>query len=68
MVRARLHIICGNCGCNDSFEYHHSEGFIDNEDSIEQQHTAIVCKNCSTIHYLDDNAKNTNKSSKVILE
>jgi len=60
MVMARLHVICGNCGSSDSFEYSHEAQFIDSEDSVEQDYTGLVCRNCSTCHDLNDNAKNMN--------
>lgn len=54
MVRARLHIICGNCGCNDMFKYEINTD-IDDDTNEEYQYVSIVCENCSTIHQLDDN-------------
>lgn len=48
MARARLHIICGNCGCNDEFEYR----IYHDIDEV-----SILCHNCGTIHNLDDNAE-----------
>ena len=57
MVRARLHMICGNCGCNDEFEY---ETFYqpDDDDRLpDSLRVTITCRNCSTIHSLEDNAK-----------
>jgi RNase P subunit RPR2 len=60
MARARLHVICGNCGCNDSFEYKHEEYPADNEELTMRYETTLTCKNCSTIHWLNDNADNKN--------
>lgn len=63
MVMARLHIICGNCGCDskhDNFEYNHSENAPDAEEKTMQYETTITCKNCSTIHWLNENAANKN--------
>ena len=57
MARARLHIICGNCGCNDSFEFKHVEAEFIEEEKINNETTWITCKNCSTIHDLADNAE-----------
>jgi uncharacterized Zn finger protein len=56
MVRARLHIICGNCGCNDEFEYRIVK---DGHDNGETQTPAvyIVCNNCVTLHDLSDTIK-----------
>ena len=63
MVTAKLHIICGNCGSNGDFEYKHDEHTADAEETTIQYETTITCKNCSTIHWLNDNAKNVNKIS-----
>ena len=60
MANAKLHMICGNCGCNDSFEYRHVEVFTGPDDEAQHMVTELVCKNCSTLHFLDSNAKNQN--------
>lgn len=57
MVNAKLHLICGNCGCNDEWEYE-----IDNEgkdiDGVLYPEVRLCCKNCGTIHSLEEvNAK-----------
>ena len=49
MVRARLHIICGNCGCNDMFEYGVDMTGHDFGDRFEYS-VSIKCDNCGTIH------------------
>ena len=54
MARAKLHLICGNCGCNDEWEYS-----IDDyrpEGECHPRDVFITCKNCSTLHTLSDNA------------
>lgn len=58
MVMAKLHIICGNCGCNDMFSF-----IIDpkgRDITIEEEaylpEVFIICGNCSTLHSLTDNA------------
>ena len=56
MVNARLHIICGNCGCNDMFE-HQLIKEIDDDTNEEYFIIDIICNNCSTIHNLDNNSK-----------
>lgn len=61
MVRARLHIICGNCGSDDDFEYVHEEYPADAEEATMQYETVLTCKNCSTMHWLNDKAINKNK-------
>lgn len=55
MVMARLHIICGNCGCNDEFTFKivpdmNDRGF---GEPLEPA-VCITCANCSTVHTLDD--------------
>ena len=52
MVRARLHVICGNCGCSDEFKVIRPSEFEDDELEVY-----ISCKNCSTLHSLSDNAE-----------
>lgn len=53
MARARLHIICGNCGCNDEFVYKIDLKGRDFGDHFKPA-VYIVCNNCSTLHSLDD--------------
>jgi uncharacterized Zn finger protein len=54
MARARLYLICGNCGCNDEWEWEHKI-----EDSMAgiPENVYIWCGNCGTLHSLNDNAK-----------
>lgn len=56
MVMARLHVICGNCGCNDMFEYQIDPKGRDYGDRFEPA-VYLYCGNCATIHDLADNAK-----------
>ena len=61
MVMARLHIICGNCGCNDLFDL---ELERDGDDITYMEpefegSAVMVCNNCATRHNLKDNANNT---------
>lgn len=60
MVMAKLHVICGNCGSDDDFEYKHDEYPENAEETTMQYETTITCKNCSTVHWLNENAKNLN--------
>jgi hypothetical protein len=66
MVMAKLHIICGNCGCNDAFEYDivTDTDWDENNVEYEYQRVSIYCENCSTIHSLEDNAKERKKMKK----
>jgi len=54
MVKAKLHMICGNCGCDHMFKY---EIVIDYDDDkeCEYQRVSVCCENCSTLHSLEDN-------------
>jgi RNase P subunit RPR2 len=60
MAHSKLHIICGNCGQNDQFDYKISTE-VDDVTNEKYQTVYIGCKNCNTIHPLDDNAENKNK-------
>jgi hypothetical protein len=56
MASARLHIICGNCGCNDMLEFKidpEGHDVSQNEPQFEPA-VFISCKNCATIHDLSD--------------
>jgi hypothetical protein len=59
MARARLYLICGNCGCNDEWkwEYEPRDKFIVDEDDFQEEDVWLVCENCSTLHSINDNAK-----------
>lgn len=59
MVNAKLHMICGNCGCNDMFEFEiDPKGHDISDDEIKfEPAIRIKCKNCSTIHDLSNNAE-----------
>lgn len=46
MANSKLHIICGNCGCNDEFTYR-----------ISYDDVFIYCNNCSTLHLLRKTVK-----------
>lgn len=59
MVRARLHVICGNCGVlatNDDVSGLSFEIDLEGHDYGTHQSPAvfIICSNCSTIHDLSD--------------
>lgn len=59
MVMARLHIICGNCGCNDEFGFQIDPLGHDVTDVDVKFDPAvwISCNNCSTIHDLSETIK-----------
>lgn len=61
MVCARLHIICGNCGCNDMWKWKHiPEVTVSDKDIVQvvtEETVFIYCGNCSTIHDLNNNAR-----------
>lgn len=56
MANSRLHIICGNCGCNDEFKFKiEPEGHDISSDKPEFEPAVfIVCQNCATLHDLSD--------------
>jgi uncharacterized Zn finger protein len=56
MAHARLHMICGNCGCNNDFEHRVKEELNDITDEM-QTTVYIFCRNCSTLHNLENNSK-----------
>ena len=56
MAHARLHMICGNCGCNDDFEHEVKERLNDVTEEMETE-IIIWCRNCSTLHNLRDNSE-----------
>lgn len=61
MVMAKLHMICGNCGCNDNWIWHYvPQENYDESGSLEVNQVEdvfLICKNCSTLHCLNDTAK-----------
>ncbi len=57
MVMARLHVICGNCGCNDLFEMRITRNGDDLDGENFEDSATFKCKNCITIHDLKDNAE-----------
>jgi len=65
MAHANLHIICGNCGCNDDFTYSASleTDWDENDKEFQYMKVNISCKNCSTLHSLKDNATEENEES-----
>jgi hypothetical protein len=56
---ARLHIICGNCGCNDmwTWKYDPTGHDVSDEETKFEPSLHLTCGNCSTLHDLDDNAQ-----------
>lgn len=54
MARARLHIICGNCGCNDMLRFKiEPEGHdMSDEEVTFEPAVFITCENCGTLHDL----------------
>ena len=56
MANAKLHIICGNCGQNDMFDFKVSIELNDVTNKKEDR-VYICCNNCHTLHDLEDNAE-----------
>jgi hypothetical protein len=57
MVCARLHVICGNCGCSDDFSYKLELAQDNGPDDWGDDDVWVSCNNCATIHTLSDNAR-----------
>lgn len=57
MARARLHLICGNCGCNDEWEWEYVPEEVYEGEIMADENVSLSCRNCITIHSLNDNAK-----------
>ena len=66
MARARLHLICGNCGCNDLWKYKIDPEGRDVDGELFPS-VSLVCGNCATLHDLADHAENGNPSQKLCL-
>jgi len=64
MARARLHLICGNCGCNDEWKWSHVSEENEAGDVMQEEDVFLTCENCSTLHSINDNATIENKDSK----
>lgn len=56
MAHARLHLICGNCGCPDMWKFQIDLEGQDFGDRCEPD-VFIKCGNCATLHSLADNAE-----------
>lgn len=56
MVRARIHIICGNCGCGDMWEFQIVRDGIDLDGENFKDAAWLKCGNCATLHTLENKA------------
>lgn len=72
MARARIHIICGNCGCNDEWTWQIKKDGVDLDGENFEDDVYLICGNCATIHLLWDimpkegfNPKNHTKNTKL---
>lgn len=56
MARAKLHVICGNCGCNDMFSFVIDPKGHDVSTDVPAFDPAVLirCGNCSTVHDLSN--------------
>lgn len=69
MAHARLHVICGNCGCNDQFDFEIDPAGHDITIITPAFAPAVYirCRNCSTLHDLaetmPERTKQTAKSA-----
>jgi uncharacterized Zn finger protein len=57
MARARLHLICGNCGCNDEWKWEYIPEYLVKGELMQAEDVYLKCENCSTLHSINDNAK-----------
>ena len=57
MVMAKLHLICGNCGCNDDWKWNYVPEEKDGNEIINEEDVYIKCGNCATLHSISSNAK-----------
>ena len=57
MANAKLHLICGNCGCNDMWKWRYEPEALDNGDGTFTPDVFLTCDNCATLHGLSDNAQ-----------
>lgn len=55
MARARLHLICGNCGCGEMWSYRIDPKGND-INGVLFPVVYLSCRNCATLHNLSDNA------------
>ena len=65
MARARLHLICGNCGCNDMWTYYINPQGNDFDGELSPA-VFLSCGNCATLHNLDINARETDSKGNPI--
>lgn len=68
MVMARLHMICGNCGCNDEWKWEHVPEETDGGEVMTDETVYISCGNCATLHNLSDNAKHKQPNPRYTAE
>lgn len=57
MAIASLHIICGNCGCNDLFKFSidpEGHDITQKDEPLFKPAVFIICGNCTTLHDLSD--------------
>ena len=57
MACARLHVICGNCGCNDMWSWEHVKEESEDGEVLNPESVWLWCGNCSTLHDINENAK-----------
>lgn len=54
MAKSRIHVICGNCGCNDMWTWKIVKNGIDLDGENFEDDVYLICGNCATIHSLWD--------------
>ena len=63
MVRARLHLICGNCGNSEGFKHE-----IKKDEELGHLSVSIKCPDCATIHWLDEYSDYQNDEQSDIIK
>lgn len=53
IANPRIHIICGLCGDNKSFEYS-VESDIEDDTGVKYNYVSISCRNCGSLTHLDE--------------
>ncbi len=64
MARARLHVICGNCGCNDMWSFSIEPEGRDVDGELLPA-VYLACGKCATLHDLADHATNKNPDQQL---
>lgn len=64
MARARLHLICGNCGCADMWTHRIEPKGTDIDGELYPA-VYLSCGNCATLHDLADKAPSSKPTQRL---